>query len=528
MKQKKTFHLSLRRTWQLMTGGLSVVTLAALCWALCLSATLPDRYYLAKGSRFSLGDSSLIQTSSNDGYPLSVYSSTGNTFRMDLKLLGLINIKPVSVQVVDRRVVALCGTPFGIKMVTDGVMVIGTGAVTDCNSRAVSPAQTAGIQEGDIILALCGTPFGIKMVTDGVMVIGTGAVTDCNSRAVSPAQTAGIQEGDIILSINGEKISSKKQLTKLVESSAGQPLSLVVRRGEQLTSLHLSPVRSSLDNSYHLGLWVRDSSAGIGTMTFYDPNNGCFAGLGHAICDVDTGQLMPLSQGEIVEASIIGVHAGKSGSPGQLQGAFVANRSIGSLYTNSYNGVYGRLMNQPVDALIGVHAGKSGSPGQLQGAFVANRSIGSLYTNSYNGVYGRLMNQPVDAQTIPMAQCQEVRQGPVKILTTVSGQKPQLFDACIEKLSLSQDEPTKNMVLRITDPDLLELSGGIVQGMSGSPIIQDGMLVGAVTHQDEPTKNMVLRITDPDLLELSGGIVQGMSGSPIIQDGMLVGAVTHV
>ena len=388
MKQKKTFHLSLRRTWQLMTGGLSVVTLAALCWALCLSATLPDRYYLAKGNRFSLGDSSLIQTSSNDGYPLSVYSSTGNTFRMDLKLLGLINIKPVSVQVVDRRVVALCGTPFGIKMVTDGVMVVGTGAVTDCNSRAVSPAQTAGIQEGDIIL-----------------------------------------------SINGEKISSKKQLTKLVESSAGQPLSLVVRRGEQLTSLHLSPVRSSLDNSYHLGLWVRDSSAGIGTMTFYDPNNGCFAGLGHAICDVDTGQLMPLSQGEIVEASI-----------------------------------------------IGVHAGKSGSPGQLQGAFVANRSIGSLYTNSYNGVYGRLMSQPVDAQTIPMAQCQEVRQGPVKILTTVSGQKPQLFDACIEKLSLSQDEPTKNMVLRITDPDLLELSGGIVQGMSGSPIIQDGMLVGAVTH----------------------------------------------
>lgn len=396
MKQKKTFHLSLRRTWQLMTGGLSIVTLAALCWALCLSATLPDRYYLAKGSRFSLGDSSLIQTSSNDGYPLSVYSSTGNTFRMDLKLLGLINIKPVSVQVVDRRVVALCGTPFGIKMVTDGVMVVGTGAVTDCNSRAVSPAQTAGIQEGDIIL-----------------------------------------------SINGEKISSKKQLTKLVESSAGQPLSLVVRRGEQLTSLHLSPVRSSLDNSYHLGLWVRDSSAGIGTMTFYDPNNGCFAGLGHAICDVDTGQLMPLSQGEIVEASI-----------------------------------------------IGVHAGKSGSPGQLQGAFVANRSIGSLYTNSYNGVYGRLMNQPVDAQTIPMAQCQEVRQGPVKILTTVSGQKPQLFDACIEKLSLSQDEPTKNMVLRITDPDLLELSGGIVQGMSGSPIIQDGMLVGAVTHVfvNDPTR----------------------------------------
>ena len=154
MKYKKTFSLSLRRLWQLMTGALSVATLSVLCWALCLSATLPDRYYLAKGSRFSLADSSVIRAGSRDSYPLSVYSSAGNTFRMDLKLLGLVSIKPVSVQVVDRRVVALCGTPFGIKMVTDGVMVVGTGAVTDCNSRAVSPAQTAGIQEGDIILSI--------------------------------------------------------------------------------------------------------------------------------------------------------------------------------------------------------------------------------------------------------------------------------------------------------------------------------------------------------------------------------------
>ena len=170
-------------------------------------------------------------------------------------------------------------------------------------------------------------------------------------------------------------------------------------------------------------------------MTFFDPNNGCFAGLGHAICDVDTGQIMPLSQGEIVEASIIGVQAGSAGSPGQLQGAFVAD-----------------------------------SP------------VGQLYQNSYNGVYGKLSSLPPYSQTIPMAQSQEVKEGPVQIMTTVEGEKPRLFDAYIEKVSLSQDEPTKNMVLRITDPELLELSGGIVQGMSGSPIIQDGMLVGAVTH----------------------------------------------
>lgn len=151
-----------------------------------------------------------------------------------------------------------------------------------------------------------------------------------------------------------------------------------------------------MDNDYHLGLWVRDSSAGIGTMTFFDPNNGCFAGLGHAICDVDTGQIMPLSQGEIVEASIIGVQAGSAGSPGQLQGAFVAD-----------------------------------SP------------VGQLYQNSYNGVYGKLSSLPPYSQTIPMAQSQEVKESPVQIMTTVEGEKPRLFDAYIEKVSLSQDEPTK-------------------------------------------------------------------------------------
>lgn len=382
-------------SWRIFSALFSVLVMGSLCFALYLSSQLPDRYYLAKGETFSIGDNKMIQAVSSSSYPLSVYSSTGNTFQMDLKLFGLINIKDVNVQVVDRRVVSLCGTPFGIKMVTDGVMVVGTGNVTDMQSQSVNPAKEAGIQEGDVIL-----------------------------------------------SVNGEKISSKKQLTKLVSTCGATPISITVR-GNDLQNLTVSPVKSSMDNDYHLGLWVRDSSAGIGTMTFFDPNNGCFAGLGHAICDVDTGQIMPLSQGEIVEASIIGVQAGSAGSPGQLQGAFVAD-----------------------------------SP------------VGQLYQNSYNGVYGKLSSLPPYSQTIPMAQSQEVKEGPVQIMTTVEGEKPRLFDAYIEKVSLSQDEPTKNMVLRITDPELLELSGGIVQGMSGSPIIQDGMLVGAVTHVfvNDPTR----------------------------------------
>ena len=392
LSKKFFFH-----AYRALAAVFSFVAMCGLGFALYLSAELPDRYYLAKGDHFSIGDNRLIQTAgSSRSYPLSVYSSAGNTFQMKLRLLGLIDIKDVSVQVVDRRVVSLCGTPFGIKMVTDGVMVVGTGSVTNLQSQAVNPAQDAGVLEGDVILSL-----------------------------------------------NGKKISSKKQLTQIVSACSGQPISMVIRRGDELEQLTVSPVKSSLDNDYHLGLWVRDSSAGIGTMTFYDPQNGCFAGLGHAICDVDTGQIMPLSQGEIVEASI-----------------------------------------------IGVDPGSSGDPGQLQGAFVAQKASGLLYANSYNGVYGQLFDAPAYAQTIPMAQSQEVTEGPAQILTTISEETPAYFDAYIEKVSLSQEEPTKNMVIRITDPDLLEISGGIVQGMSGSPIIQDGMLVGAVTHVfvNDPTR----------------------------------------
>lgn len=417
---KKIFFYSYRAA----AAVFSLLVMLGLCFAMFLSSQLPDRYYMAKGNEFSLGDGRMIQSCSSSGsYPLSVYSCTGNTFQVDLRLLGFISIKNVSVQVVDRRVVSLCGTPFGIKMVTDGVMVVGTGAVTDLQSQSVNPAKDAGIREGDVILSL-----------------------------------------------NGEKISSKKQLTQLVSACSGKPLSVTVRRGDALTDLTLSPVKSALDNNYHAGLWVRDSSAGIGTMTFYDPQNQWFAGLGHAICDVDTGQLMPLSQGEIVEASI-----------------------------------------------IGLEAGSAGNPGQLQGAFVTNTPTGKLYANSYNGVYGKYSSPPPYSQTIPMAQSHEVQEGPVKILTTVEGEKPRLFDACIEKVSLNQDEPTKNMVIHITDPELLELSGGIVQGMSGSPIIQNGMLVGAVTHVfvNDPTRGygIFAENMDATLLTMSAANDQNMEAA---------------
>lgn len=385
-----------KQTFRRGTAALSALVMSLLLAALSVGTRLPDQYYVANGSPLSLfeHDPLLSADLPRDSLPLAVYRSSGNSFPVQLRMLG-VAVKEVDVQVVDRRVVQLGGTPFGIKLTTDGVMVVGMGQI-----------QT----QQDL---------------------------------VNPAWQAGIREGDVILSLDGQRISSKKEVSQAVEDCDGSPVEVTYRRGEEVRSCLVQPVRSSMDGQYHLGLWVRDSSAGIGTLTFYDPDTGAFAGLGHAICDVDTGQIMPLSQGQIVPASITGI--------------------------------------QP---------GSAGSPGQLQGTFTSSDTCGQLLLNSSAGVYGCYDTPPAYSQTIPLAQMQEVHPGPAKMVTTIQGQKPRWFDIEIERVSLDRTEPTRNMVVHILDPELLEASGGIVQGMSGSPIVQDGMLVGAVTHVfvNDPTR----------------------------------------
>ena len=311
------------------------------------------------------------------------------------------------------------------------VLALGIRADTQSAMALQSePVMTARQRQ---LLVPGGDAFGIKVYASGVMVVGTADI-ETPQGVKNPATDAGVRVKDIITAVDGVPINTVEDLSARLQNCDGAPVTVTLQREDKSFDAVITPVCST-DGKFQVGLWVRDSTAGIGTVTFYDPASGWFGGLGHAICDVDTGQIMPLSQGEIVEASI-----------------------------------------------IGVDPGSSGDPGQLQGAFVAQKASGLLYANSYNGVYGQLFDAPAYAQTIPMAQSQEVTEGPAQILTTISGETPAYFDAYIEKVSLSQEEPTKNMVIRITDPDLLEISGGIVQGMSGSPIIQDGMLVGAVTH----------------------------------------------
>lgn len=278
-----------------------------------------------------------------------------------------------------------------------------------------------------------GIPFGIKMFTKGVMVVGLSDI-DINGRSVNPAKSAGIRTGDIILKIDSKEITSNEDLSKIIENSNGSSVSVTLQSGDKTKVVSLKPAHCD-NGSYRAGMWVRDSSAGIGTMTFYDPATKAFGGLGHAVCDVDTGEILPIDHGKAVGVVITGITKGSSGVPGELRGSFANELTIGMLKDNNESGIFG----------------------------VAENII-------------------TETKPMEMALSSEISEGPAYILTTVNGNYPSAYKIMIEKVSQNSKNSTKNMIIRITDQKLLSLTGGIVQGMSGSPIIQDDRVVGAVTH----------------------------------------------
>lgn len=283
------------------------------------------------------------------------------------------------------------------------------------------------------VVSVLGTPFGIKMYADGVMVVGMSEV-DAESGDLSPAKNAGIEIGDIIVSVAGMSVSTNEELAAAVESSGGNKIAIVIKRNGERKTLFLTPAFSKSEKCYRIGLWVRDSSAGIGTLTFYDPTTNVVAGLGHGIADRTTGDIIPLLSGEMVGAEIVGLQKSQNGSPGELQGRFTGTK------------------------------------------------VGSLFVNSSVGVYGTAQSVYATDRLYPIALRQQVKNGEAKILTTIEGKTPEFYDCKIDKIYLSDDGDSKSMTVTITDSRLIDKTGGIVQGMSGSPIIQDGKLIGAVTH----------------------------------------------
>lgn len=287
---------------------------------------------------------------------------------------------------------------------------------------------------------VCGSPFGIKMFSDGALVVAfSDQYTSLGTE--NPAKEAGLKLGDLIVSAGGRAIRSNEELTQAITAAAGQSLSLVYRRDGQEHTTTLTPVEDAATGAYRAGVWVRDSSAGIGTMTFLEPLHGTFAGLGHAISDTDTGADITLLSGEIVPVMITGCVSGTAGSPGELRGEFSAV-TAGTVLANDTTGIYGR----------------------------------------YTG--------PQTGQNCVVCQPQEIALGDAEIWTTVSGSTPKRYTVRIERVNMTSGDPNRNLLIKVTDPELLAATGGIVQGMSGSPIVQNGKLVGAVTHVlvNDPTR----------------------------------------
>lgn len=318
---------------------------------------------------------------------------------------------------------------------------------------AQRPAQAAALAADELVPV--GHTIGIKLFAEGVVVIGLAEV-DTGSAVLTPGADCGLQVGDVIEEANGKEVESSEQFAELLQ--CGGVVELAVTRGEEALTLSAEPVQGP-DGTWRLGAWIRDSMAGIGTVTFYDPSTGTFGALGHGITDMDTGQLMPLGDGAVMSSSVKTVKRGTAGEPGELKGSFDLHHDLGELYANTDRGVFGTM----------------DSCGLVSG------------------------------EALPVAAAEEVRTGSATILSNVSGDGVEEYT--IEIVRVLDASGVQNLLIQVTDSRLIEQTGGIVQGMSGSPIIQDGRIVGAVTHVmvNEPTKGYGILIEN--MLQAAGNDV---------------------
>ncbi|WP_234402408.1 SpoIVB peptidase [Oceanobacillus damuensis] len=310
-----------------------------------------------------------------------------------------------------------------------------------------------------------GQSIGVKLSTLGVLVVGHHLVNSDEGMS-SPGEEAKINVGDVIVKINGDPISDMNDIKSYVEK-AGQDhnkIDLTIKRGEKTMNTSLEPVLDEKEKEYKIGLYIRDSAAGIGTMTFYDPKSKKYGALGHVISDMDTKNPIEINNGTIVNSSVTSIEKGNNGVPGEKQATFsIEQDKIGTITKNTPYGIFGILEE-------------------------------------------KLKNHKYD-KPLPVSLSHEVKEGPAKILTVVEDEKIEEFDVEIVSSVPQKFPATKGMVIQITDPKLLQSTGGIVQGMSGSPIIQNDKIVGAVTHVfvNDPTSGYGVHI---EWMLQDAGIIQ--------------------
>ena len=313
-----------------------------------------------------------------------------------------------------------------------------------CKWLGVLPLKTIKVhtvEKQEVLVS--GSPVGIYMETKGLLVIDSGEITDREGIRRTPAEHI-IQSGDYICEIDGKVVTGKRQLMQLVRENQGEPMELQVIRHQETIKLEMTPVETE-DGSYKLGIWVRDNIQGIGTLTYVEPN-GTFGALGHGISDADTGERLEISDGDLYRADILSIRKGTAGTPGELRGVinYREENRIGTICGNSQYGIRGQM-----------------EPGK--------------YTESM--------------KKIPTGLKQEIQTGKAEIRCDI-GDGIREYQCEILEIDSNARDTNKCFVLRITDDDLLSRTGGIVQGMSGSPVLQNGKLIGAITHVfvNDPTK----------------------------------------
>lgn len=328
---------------------------------------------------------------------VTLYSTKTDKYQLQLKLFGFIPLKEVEVQVIEDEALIPAGTPIGIYVKTEGVLVVGIGSFTGTDGRENAPSKYI------------------------------------------------LRTGDYILKVDKKDVGSKKDFMNMVSESAGKELVLTIRRDEEILEVKVKPEKNVSDE-YKLGIWVRDNAQGIGTLTFVDDEGG-FGALGHGINDIDTGNILKLDKGTLYNTEIIGIRKGVNGVPGEMTGMidYSEENIFGQITSNSPEGIYGLCNERLIDEL----------------------------------------NQ----NYMPIALKQEIETGPAQIICTVE-KYTEAYDIEIIDLNPENDNINRGIVIEVTDPRLLQTTGGIIQGMSGSPILQDGKIVGAVTHVlvNDPTR----------------------------------------
>lgn len=291
-----------------------------------------------------------------------------------------------------------------------------------------------------------GTTVGLKLHTNGVLVVGMSEVKSVNNEKSKPYENTKIKEGDMIVEVNGIAITCTNDLIETVNSSDGENINIKYKRDEKIYSEEIIPVQTS-STEYKLGLWVRDTAAGIGTISFYEPESKSFAALGHGILDIDTEKLINIANGEITTANIISIVKGEKGIPGEIRGSLIGQTPIGTISKNTKLGIYGSLNNTSI-----------------------------LNVGSENA--------------IEIALRDEIKEGKATLICSLENNQKKEYEIEIQKIYSNNNSDNKSMVVKITDEELLNKTGGIIQGMSGSPIIQNKKLVGALTHVlvSDPTK----------------------------------------